>query len=117
MVNLTDHSLTTSGEFDDSTGGRRDAPRPASQPGALRPLACALISAAEDIRAARRVPLGREPEVRVGSAVSFGRSVGRQSWRHRAASPDVTGPASANPHVGAPGGSPVVDSDLLGGSS
>lgn len=117
--------MTDSIEFSPVTGDRRanmasDPERPVPDmpsPGALRPLARALLRVAAEIVAARRAPLGTGRDVRLGSVMSFGRSVGRHSSRHRAASPDVTGPEGANVHVGAPAGSPVADADLMDGSS
>ena len=82
-------------------------------PGLLRPLARALLAVAAEISAARRDPLDADTT----SLVSFGPSIGRHFARHRAASPEWTGGNSANPHVGAPAGSPVVNSDFMGRSS
>lgn len=84
-----------------------------STPGSLRPLARALLALASETCAARRDPL----DAATGSPVSFGPSIGRQSARHQAASHEWMGSESANPHVGAPAGSPVVDSDFMGRSS
>ena len=112
------HSSPTINDFHADTGPHsHTSPFAPQWSGSLRPLARALLSVAGEIHAARRAHLGTEYDLRAGSAVSFGRSVGRQPWRHRAASPDVTGPANANPHVEAPAGSPVVNADLMGSSS
>lgn len=113
--------MTDSFEFSPVTGDPQTETAPESDrpvpevppPGALRQLARGLLSVAAEVVAARRAPLGVLPEVR-GLAVSFGRSGGRQSWRHSAASPDVTGPGNAKLLVGAPSGLPVVDADSLG---
>ena len=103
--------ITAGDPHHDDTVPHHDPPRPANR--SLRPLARALLAVAAEIRAARREPLDAD----TGSLMSFGPSNGRHSARHWGASPDWMGSEPANPHVGAPAGSPVVDSDFLGRSS
>ena len=89
-------------------------------PGALRPLARALLSAAMEVHSARRDPLGAaSPRVADGLRMGeceerlTGRLAGRLC-RHCGATPETRGSGEAKKHVNAPPPPPLIDSDCMG---
>jgi len=89
-------------------------------PGALRPLARALLSAAMEVHAARCDPLrAGSPRfadgLRMGECEEplTGRLPGRLC-RHCGATPETRGSGSAKRHVSPPPPLPVIDSDCMG---
>jgi len=106
---------------------RGEAARPSGEhvvavppPGALRPLARALLSAAMEVHAARCDPLGAgSPRFAEGLRMGEceGRLTGRlpgRLCRHCGATPEARGSGDAKTHVNAPPPLPLIDSDCMG---
>jgi hypothetical protein len=104
-----------------ASDGRRGGDAVVPAPGALRPLARALLWVAADVHAARRDPLGQDrqassPDLRMPTdRVRLPSRMGLRSGLVSPATPGRTTSGDASSHVRATTPPPVKNSDCLGG--